>query len=226
MVLLTIPTLEGEPLEEYSHRVATTWKLGQKGKDNGVLLLVVPGDRKIRIEVGYGLEGVLTDLKASRIIRNEIVPLFKANRYSEGIANGLRAILKTLEGGYTPPERTAPKEAVPQGWDALVMAVLIGIVAGAVLSELKGVGVLGGVVLAFLIGLPAGWLAAVLASVLAVIGSLVLFALLRPGAGLRHGGYSDGAWSGFGGFSGGGFSGGGFSGGGGDFGGGGASGRW
>src|SRR5581483_12386920 len=78
VVLLTVPSLEGEPLEEFSDRVATTWKLGQKGTDNGVLLLVVPKDRRVRIEVGYGLEGTLTDAVASRIIRHEMIPRFRA----------------------------------------------------------------------------------------------------------------------------------------------------
>ncbi len=99
VVLLTLPSLEGQPLEEFSHRVATTWKLGRKGTDNGVLLLVVPGDRKIRIEVGYGLEGVLTDAVTSRIIRHEIVPRFKAGDFPGGITAGLHAILGTIEGG-------------------------------------------------------------------------------------------------------------------------------
>ena len=71
VALLTLPSLEGEPLEEFSHRVATTWNLGRKGTDNGVLILVVPGDRKVRIEVGYGLEGTLTDAKSSRMIRED-----------------------------------------------------------------------------------------------------------------------------------------------------------
>src|SRR5881397_3783715 len=77
IALLTLPSLQEEPLEEFSHRVATVWKLGQKGTDNGVLVLVVPGDRKVRIEVGYGLEGTLTDVKSSRIIREEMAPRFR-----------------------------------------------------------------------------------------------------------------------------------------------------
>ena len=93
VAVLTLPSLQGEPLEEFSHRVATTWKLGQKGTDNGVLLLIAAQDRRIRIEVGYGLEGVLTDAVTSRIIRNEMVPRFRAGEYSQGIAAGLRAIL-------------------------------------------------------------------------------------------------------------------------------------
>ena len=77
VVVLIIPSLEGEVLEEYSLKVATTWKLGQKKKDNGVLLLIAKEDRKLRIEVGYGLEGSLTDALCSRIIRKEITPSFK-----------------------------------------------------------------------------------------------------------------------------------------------------
>jgi len=77
LVVLTIDSLEGESLEEYSLKVAESWKLGQKDKDNGALLLIAKQDRKMRIEVGYGLEGKLTDLLAGRIIDNEIKPLFK-----------------------------------------------------------------------------------------------------------------------------------------------------
>jgi uncharacterized protein len=78
VAVLTLPSLEGEPLEEFSHRVATTWKLGQKGTDNGALLLVAMKERRIRIEVGYGLEGALTDARSAQIIRNHIVPRFRA----------------------------------------------------------------------------------------------------------------------------------------------------
>lgn len=103
VVVLIIPSLEGEILEEYSIKVASSWKLGQKKKDNGVLLLIAKEDRKLRIEVGYGLEGVLTDAKAARIIRNIIVPEFKKEEYTEGIVLGVSAILKTIEGTYEPP---------------------------------------------------------------------------------------------------------------------------
>src|SRR5438445_13588701 len=93
VAVLTLPSLQGEPLEEFSHRVATAWKLGQKGTDNGVLVLVVPGDRKVRIEVGYGLEGTLTDAKSSRIIREEMVPRFRTGDFSGGITAGVKAVL-------------------------------------------------------------------------------------------------------------------------------------
>ncbi|TGL08638.1 YgcG family protein [Leptospira bouyouniensis] len=99
-----IPSLEGENLEEFSIRVAETWKLGQKGKDNGVLLLVAIEDRKIRIEVGYGLEGALTDIMCRYIIENEIKPYFKKGEYDVGIQNGVKIIMKTIEGEYQMPE--------------------------------------------------------------------------------------------------------------------------
>lgn len=98
------PSLEGESLEEYSIKVAETWKLGQKGKDNGVLLLVAMDDRKLRIEVGYGLEGSLTDIMCRYIIENEIKPYFKKGEYDVGIQNGVKIIMKTIEGEYQMPE--------------------------------------------------------------------------------------------------------------------------
>ncbi|XDD42384.1 YgcG family protein [Leptospira sp. WS60.C2] len=97
-------SLEGENLEEYSLKVAEAWKLGQKNKDNGVLLLVVIDDRKLRIEVGYGLEGVLTDVLCHHIIENDIKPFFKRGEYDLGIQNGVKAIMKAMEGEYQMPE--------------------------------------------------------------------------------------------------------------------------
>jgi len=98
IAVLTLPSLEGENLEEYANQVFRTWGLGQKVKNNGVLLLVATSDRKLRIEVGYGLEGVLTDLIADRIIRNRITPSFKQGNYAKGIGDGLRSIIGVLEG--------------------------------------------------------------------------------------------------------------------------------
>ena len=98
IVVLTVPTLDGESVEEYAVRVFAAWKLGQKGKDNGVLVLVAPQDRKMRIEVGYGLEGSLTDVAASRIIRNVMTPAFRANNFDGGVADGVAAIVAQLEG--------------------------------------------------------------------------------------------------------------------------------
>jgi uncharacterized protein len=98
VVVLTVPSIGGESIEEYANRVFDTWKPGQKGKDNGVLLLVVPNERKLRIEVGYGLEGTLPDVAAARIIRDRITPRFKAGDFDGGINDGVDAIVAQLEG--------------------------------------------------------------------------------------------------------------------------------
>jgi uncharacterized protein len=98
IAVLTVPTIGGESIEQYANDVFQEWKLGQKGKDNGVLVVVVPQDRKMRIEVGYGLEGALTDVAASRIIRNVMTPQFKAGHFDKGIDDGVVAVIATLEG--------------------------------------------------------------------------------------------------------------------------------
>jgi len=98
IAILTLPTLGGESVEEYAVRVFENWKLGQKGKDNGVVVIVVPQDHVMRIEVGYGLEGVLTDVAASRIIRNVMTPQFKAGDFDRGVSDGVTAIIAVLEG--------------------------------------------------------------------------------------------------------------------------------
>ncbi len=98
IAVLTVPSIAGESIEEYAGRVFATWQLGQKGKDNGVLVVIVPQDRKLRIEVGYGLEGTLTDVASSRIIRNLMTPQFKAGNYDQGTADGVLAVIAQLEG--------------------------------------------------------------------------------------------------------------------------------
>lgn len=98
VVVLTVPTLSGGSVEDYAVRVFESWKLGQKGKDNGVLILVVPQDRKMRIEVGYGLEGRLTDAAASRIVRNLMTPRFREGNYDVGMEAGVTAVLQIIEG--------------------------------------------------------------------------------------------------------------------------------
>jgi uncharacterized protein len=100
LVTLMIASLEDYPIEDYSHEVASKNKIGTEKHDNGVLLLVVKDDRKLRIEVGYGLEGALPDALASSIIRNVIVPKFKNNEYYAGISDGINAIIATIAGEY------------------------------------------------------------------------------------------------------------------------------
>jgi uncharacterized protein len=112
LVVVTLRTLDGESIEAFAERAFLAWKLGQKGKDNGVLLVVVPDDRKMRIEVGYGLEGALTDAAASRIIRNVLAPAFREKDFAGGIERGLQAIIGQLDGeAGAIPDDPAPAEA-------------------------------------------------------------------------------------------------------------------
>jgi len=110
VVILTVPSLEGEVLEEYSYTVASTWKLGTAKNDNGILLLIVRDDRKVRIEVGSGLEGDLTDLISGLIIRREIVPRFKSGDYDGGIKAGVIAIMEAIKGTYSAGEEEENSE--------------------------------------------------------------------------------------------------------------------
>jgi len=229
VAILILPSLEGEPLEEFSHRVATTWKLGQKGTDNGVLLLVSLKDRKVRIEVGYGLEGTLTDLRSAHIIRNEIVPRFRAGDLAGGITAGTQAILGTIEGTYTAEE--APlglgrSGQEPSAFEYVIIGIVVGTLAGILLSHgLRHARALLGSILAFLVAQFASvWLGLAAAGLTALL--LWLLLLMNRGGG-NHRGWGDGLMTGPGGGFGGSFgNGGGFSGGGGSFGGGGASGGW
>lgn len=228
VAVLIVPSLEGEPLEEFSHRVATTWKLGQKGSDNGVLLLVAIQERKVRLEVGYGLEGNLTDARSAQIIRNDIVPRFRAGDLPGGVSAGVDAVLRTIEGTYQASDRAAPQredDVIGQ----IAVAVIVGVVVGlSVMGIHRFLGAIAGVGLAVLL---APWLVPAL-----MTGGITLLLLLfmsaagAGGRGRRYRGVDDWVWysSRGGGWGGGSFGGlgGGFGGGGGGFGGGGASGNW
>ena len=229
VAILILPSLEGESLESFSHRVSTTWKLGQKGTDNGVLLLIALRERKVRIEVGYGLEGTLTDLRSAHIIRQEIVPRFRSGDLPGGIASGVKAILGTIEGAYTGAENPPVglrQSGEPSGFEYVIIGVAVGFIAGLLLSHgLQSTRALLGSVLAFLVAQFASVLFGVVA---AAVTALLLWLIIRASPGRRQGGgwedgFMAGPGSGFGGSFG---NGGGFSGGGGDFGGGGASGNW
>jgi uncharacterized protein len=228
IVVLTIPTLAGENLEEFSIKVAEAWRVGQKGLDNGAILLVAKQERKVRIEAGRGLEGKLTDLVSGRIIRGEIAPRFKAGDFDRGIVAGVSAIEATVKGEYkgTPRDLRHGKKSGPPlvtlGIFLLVACIFLGSMS-RVLGGLAGAAGLPivawltfpGLALALIAGLAVGGF---------VLGLLVTFLF---GGGGGRGGFGGGPW--IGGYGGGGFGGGGdggFSGGGGDFGGGGASGDW
>ncbi len=229
VAVLILPSLEGEPLEEYSHRVATTWKLGRKGTDNGVLLFIALKERKLRIEVGYGLEGTLTDLRSAHIIRQEIAPRFKAGDIPGGVRAGTEAILKTIEGTYRAVDEPQGRPASTSGaFEYVVIGIVVGFLAGMILSQgLKRIRALLGAVLSFMVAQAASIPWGVVA---AGVTAVLLWMVLSAGGGRRRrSGFND--WTSYstggGGWSGGGsFDSGGFSGGGGDFGGGGASGDW
>jgi len=105
IAVLLIPSLEGDPLEDYSIRLAERWKIGQQGRNNGVILLIVKNDRKLRIEVGYGLEGALPDGLAGAIIRDEITPRFRNGQFYQGVDAGTNAIIAAIRGEYKPVKK-------------------------------------------------------------------------------------------------------------------------
>lgn len=229
IVVLTLPDLGGEDIESYSIRVAEAWKIGQQGVDNGVILLIAKAERKVRIEVGRGLEGKLTDLVSGRIIRGEISPRFKAGDYDGGIVAGVTAIAAVVKGEYTatPRDLRQGKKGAPPLYTLLVFLAVAAVFLGSFSKFLSGaVGAVGLPVIAWLT-FP-GLALAVVAGL--VVGGFV-FGFLLPllfgggGGGGRGGGFFGGPFIGGGSFGGGGGFGG-FSGGGGGFGGGGASGDW
>lgn len=228
VVVLTIPSLKGDSLEDFSIRVVEQWKIGQKDVDNGVLLLVAKNDRKIRIEVGYGLEGKLTDLMAGRIIANVITPQFKLGRFDQGIIDGVSAIVGVVRGEYTAPtegQRRGGRKNASPGFIGLIALIFfinmlgrvnrfIGAAGGGVMAPIAGALFFGTGILGTLILIPVGIAAGLL---MGIMGGPLSFGHMTSHRGGRGFG---------GGFGGGGFGGGGFGGGGGGFGGGGASGGW
>jgi uncharacterized protein len=124
IVILTISSLQGDPMEDFSIKVAESWKIGRKGTDNGALLIVSRDDHKVRIEVGYGLEGRLTDLLAGRIIHDEIAPSFKAGRFDEGMTKGVTAMMDAVRGEYKGKPATEKNNDAP----SIPMLILIFII--------------------------------------------------------------------------------------------------
>jgi uncharacterized protein len=228
IAVLTVPSLEGDSLEVFSIKVAEAWKIGQKGKDNGVILLIVKKERKIRIEVGRGLEGKLTDLVSGRIIRNEIAPQFKTGNFDGGVMAGVSAIMSVAKGEYKADSRgPAQKKKGSRHFVTVFIFLLVACVVLGSFSKVLG-GVAGAAGLPIAASLLSSGLGPVILLVLGVVGFLGgMFLSFLFGGGGRGGGFGGGPFFG-GGYGGGSFgdSGGGFSGGGGDFGGGGASGDW
>lgn len=150
IVILTIPSLQGDPIENFSIRAVEAWKIGQKDTDNGVLLIVSRDDRKVRIEVGYGLEGRLTDLLAGRIINDEIVPAFKSRQYDAGFTRGVDAIIAAVHGEYkAKPVKKGDKTSFPLLFSILFLIYLISQIfrghrGGPMASGVPGGGFYGG----------------------------------------------------------------------------------
>lgn len=125
IAVLIVPSLEGEDIDGYSVRVFEAWKLGQKGKDNGVLFLIAMQERQMRIEVGYGLEGVLTDALSSRINRNEVAPYFREGNYEAGIQAGVVAIIKAVAGEYKNDNPAPRKRGKKSSWSTIIFIILL-----------------------------------------------------------------------------------------------------
>lgn len=243
VVVLTVPSLEGEVIEDYAIRVAEQWKIGSAKNDNGVILLIARDDRMMRLEVGYGLEGTLTDLRAKRVITDLITPRFKDGDIAGGVNAGIDAIGAAIRGDPSVIDAApAPgSDDGPGGWVVLVIFGLVAIfvpgIVGWLLYLFVGFMLLGnadtwgmpltlGVMALWLVGV--GVLRFVLSKIMPKMPSgpssgagggspgPVIWSGAPSGGGWRSGGWSSGGSSG----------GGGFSGGGGSFGGGGASGGW
>lgn len=219
IAVLIIPTTQPEAIEQFSIRVVDSWKLGREKQDDGVLLLVAKDDRKVRIEVGRGLEGAIPDIYAKRIISEVIAPRFKQGDLSGGINAGLDSLIALIQGEALP----APKKQVGnldglmQLWPFILFGVItFGIFLRSIFGNFLGSGLNGAIVggVAWLLGLTLGF---------AVVLMCIVFfiSLMTSLSGGGHGGIASGGYGG-GSYSGGGWSGGG----GGTFGGGGASGDW
>lgn len=237
IAVLIIPTTQPETIEQYSIRVVDSWKLGRKGVDDGIFLIIAKQDRTVRIEVGYGLEGVLPDAIAKRIVDEIIVPKLRQGDFFGGINAGIEQIMAVIAGEPLPPPHTRRSTSGSTGTSVVldnIIPILLGlIVLGKILQSLFGRFV-GATAMSAVLGFL-GWLvfSSVIFAIIIAIFTFLLSLLGGAGGGITRGGRNGwppvggyGVGRGGGGFGGGGFGGGGFSGGGGGFGGGGASGRW
>ena len=221
IVVVTLASLQGYDIADYGYQLGRTWGIGSKERNNGVLLIIAPNERKVRIEVGYGLEGALPDAIANSIIQNTILPAFKQKNYFEGASSGVNAIISAIKGEYKATPKT--KKSSHSSFIVPLLFFLF-FVFNAIFHSRKSQP--NRVFPALFFGLFAGVLSWFIFMLLwfSVLIGLVIFVLTYFGGSL--GGGTTGSWGSSGGGSSSSGSFGGFSGGGGSFGGGGASGSW
>ncbi len=223
LAVLIVPSTAPEAIEPYALRVAEQWKLGRKKVDDGAVMVVAKTDRALRIEVGYGLEGALSDAITKRIIEEIVLPRFRQQDFAGGISEGVAQIIRVIDGEPLPQPGTGARGAISDIGNfqqyvpiVFVLAMVVGGVLRSTLGKVPGALITGGVV-----GVIAWFVAGALSMALVAGVMALLFTLMSGGmAGRGMGGYYGGMGRG------GGLGGGGFSGGGGGFGGGGSSGRW
>ena len=238
IAVLIVPTTDGEAIEQFALRVAEAWKIGRKKIDDGALLVIAKNDRRLRIEVGYGLEGALTDVTTKRIIDEDITPKFKTGDFAGGVSAGVTRIVRVADGEKLPEPAPPhwqgsglPNDIDPFNPFILVFVFIVGAVLRALLGRFIGAAATGGIVGIFGWLLAGSFAAAILIGFIAFVVSFLFqnMGSMGPSVGRRGRdsgwvtGGSGGSWSGGSSSS---DSDGGFSGGGGSFGGGGASGSW
>jgi len=228
IAVLMLPTTQPEAIEQFGIRAAEAWKLGRKGVDDGALLLIAKDDHRLRIEVGYGLEGALNDATTKRIVSDVITPYFKRGEFYAGIDAGVTAIIKVIEGEPLPPPEQRPSAPSRSGYSfehMLGVGFVIFMFGNVFLRQFLG-RLPSGLIVGGLIGVLT-W-AMLFSMALAIIVAIVAFLFSLMFGSRGWGSSFPGGWGGSGGgWGGGGWSGGGgFGGGGGGFGGGGASGGW
>jgi uncharacterized protein len=219
VAVLIVPTTAPETIEQYSLRVAEAWKIGRKKIDDGALLVVAKNDRRLRIEVGYGLEGALNDATAKRIIDEVITPRFRNGDFAGGISAGVERIAAVIDGEALPAPAQQKSSASSSNFNPfnpfLLFAVfIVGGILRSTLGRLFGSFTTGGIVGALVWFIVGSLAASVIVGVIAFV--ITMFGGMTSSFGGGGGSYSGSSGS----------SGGGFSGGGGSFGGGGASGSW
>src|SRR3989338_7604090 len=200
LAVLIVPTTQPEAIEQFGIRVVEAWKLGRKGVDDGVLLLVAKDDRELRIEVGYGLEGVLNDATANRIIDEIIVPRFKHGEFYPGIESGTAAMMQVIDGEPLPPPRRAAASGTYDIESLLFIAFGLVVVVGGMLRALLGRFPAAALVGGALGGLA--WMTVAPLMIAVLVGLMAFVFVLLGGGGRGFGGYGGG--SGHGGFGGGG----------------------